>query len=118
MGGKRVAQRMWRDTTLNGRATYPSVETTPHIGGRQASAGLRNEQRGLRILFERRSPALEVARDRAPRRFTCGDHTRLRALAEHAQVLGVRIGVGDVEVPDPLGAPPLRVRELEHRAIA
>src|SRR3954453_18494051 len=106
MSGKRVAQRMWRDTTLNGRATYPSVETTPHIGGRQPPAGLRNEQRGLRILLERRSPALEIASDRAPRRFTCGDHARLRALAEHAQVLGVRICVGDVDVHDLLGAQP------------
>ena len=43
---------------------------------------------------------------------------RLRPLAGHAQLLGVGVEVGHVEVHELLGAQPAAVGELEHRAVA
>src|SRR3954449_1747892 len=66
MGGEGVTQCMRCYASLYGRATYPSVEPAPHVGGRQAPSCLRDEQRRLGFLLECRAAAFEVARDRTP----------------------------------------------------
>src|SRR3954468_3635467 len=69
MGGERVSQRMRRHTPLYSRAPHPAVKPTTHVRGRQALAGLRDEERRLAFLLQRGAPALEIARDRPPCRF-------------------------------------------------
>src|SRR6478609_11266432 len=56
MGGEGVAEGMWGDTALDGGTANPSVQSAPHIRGRQAPSCLRDEQRRLALLLERRAP--------------------------------------------------------------
>src|SRR3954465_12539017 len=100
MRGKRMSQRMRGHSPLYSRTSYPTIKPATHIRGRQSLSGLRDEEGRLRFLLERGPATFEVARDRPPGRLAGGDDPRLRALPEHAQVLGVGVGVCHVQVHD------------------
>ncbi len=94
------------------------LESPPHVGRRQAPAALREKQRPALALVERRTPAGEVAVERAPGVLARGDDARAAPLALHPHLLGVWVGADRVQVHELLGAQPGRVGQLEHGAIA
>ena len=97
----------------------PDPQAPAHVGGRQPPAGLREEERLVAVTGrERRPRTLQVAPDGAQRRLAGGHDPGLRALALHAQLLGVEADRGDVEVHELLGAQPAGVGDLEQRAVA
>src|SRR3954471_4631282 len=82
--GERVAERVRGHAGAAARV----LETPPHVRGREPSAALREEQRGLyaaglggAVRRQLRARAVEVALERPPGRLARGNDARLRSLA-------------------------------------
>ena len=119
VGGERVAQRVRRRRPgpRRGRAQTRSRRRTSEVDSRRP--GLREEQRGLAVAGSAaRARALEVAGHGAQRGLTRRDDPRLRALALHAQLLGVEVDRGHVERDELLGPQARGVGDLEQRPVA
>ncbi len=107
-------------------------ETPPWIEARRTAPASRRRTSDVdsrRPVFDRNSAGIRLARQlraatvqpraqRAPRRLPGGHDPGPSALALHAQLLGVRVQAGQVQVHHLLGTQAGRVGQLEHGAIA
>ena len=89
---ERVAQRVWRDSTGDRGLPNPALQAAAHVGGMQAPAALRDEQRLLSPRADECSPpALEIAAESRLRGLTHRHEARLAALAVDAQPLALEV---------------------------
>src|SRR5690348_15699804 len=112
--GERVAQGVRRHAALHLGPPRPRPQAAAHVGGRQAPAGLREEQRRLAVAgLEGGTGALEVARDRSQGGLAGRHDPGLAALARDAQLLAVEVDRRGVERDELLGPQAAGVGDLE-----
>ena len=112
------------------RACGAAPVASPAWRSQAASRRRTSEGDSLRPLFERnragsaggpgqvRAAPRQVALQRPLRGLSDREDPRLRAFAEHPQLLGVKIERVQVQVDDLLTSKPARIRQLEHGAVA
>lgn len=114
-----VAQGVRRHrTTVDPSLFDPACKPPAHVGGREAAARTRQQERAGRRVGDDPWTASLQPRDRGKqRRFPDRNGAHLVAFAAHAERLAVDVEVADVEANELLGAQATAVGKLKERAI-
>src|SRR4051812_3294101 len=100
MRGEGMPQCMRRNAPFEGRPARGDGEPAAHVGGRHATAALREEHRGVRADAARlrrkpRPRSLEVALERAPGGLAGRKDADPPALSGYPKLLGIRVEIRD-----------------------
>src|SRR5262245_32806054 len=99
-----MAQAVRRDPARDRRLPDPEAQPSPDVGGMEAPAALREQQRRLAVCDQGRAATLEVAADRPLRRLTDRDEPGPPSLSLDPNPLALPVHALDFHVDELLRA--------------